>query len=217
MARLVRPDRSCISRSARQGRMSTEGQRFDALNLRRREGKQDGTGESTPADQYRRQYQSRGLARSCGQCRSGTGSRSLERSLRVRSSGRTTDKAAKNLWSEGTSSFRTGLEIAEILADLKLDQDSLVAAILYRGVREGHIQLPAVSQRFGPVVAKLIDGVQRMAAISASLSPRQSLVLGSQARWKPAQDARGHGRRRSRCADQTGRAHLRDPCGENRR
>ncbi|MBU6957509.1 GTP diphosphokinase [Pseudomonas sp. CVAP len=90
------------------------------------------------------------------------------------------DKAAKNLWSEGTSSFRTGLEIAEILADLKLDQDSLVAAILYRGVREGHIQLPAVSQRFGPVVAKLIDGVQRMAAISASLSPRQSLVLGSQ-------------------------------------
>jgi GTP pyrophosphokinase len=88
--------------------------------------------------------------------------------------------AAKNLWSEGTSSFRTGLEIAEILADLKLDQDSLVAAILYRGVREGQIELPAVSQRFGPVVAKLIDGVLRMAAISASLSPRQSLVLGTQ-------------------------------------
>jgi hypothetical protein len=31
------------------------------------------------------------------------------------------------------------------------------------------------------VVSKLIDGVLRMAAISASLSPRQSLVLGSQA------------------------------------
>lgn len=90
------------------------------------------------------------------------------------------DNAAKNLWAEGTSSFRTGLEIAEILADLKLDQDSLVAAILYRGVREGQIQLPAVSQRFGPVVGKLIDGVQRMAAISASLSPRQSMVMGTQ-------------------------------------
>ena len=88
--------------------------------------------------------------------------------------------AAKNLWTEGTSSFRTGLEIAEILADLKLDQDSLVAAILYRGVREGQIQLPAVTQRFGQVVAKLIDGVLRMAAISASLSPRQSMVLGTQ-------------------------------------
>jgi len=74
--------------------------------------------------------------------------------------------AAKNLWSEGSGSFSTGLEIAEILADLKLDQDSLVAAVLYRGVREGQIELAAVSQRFGPVVAKLIDGVQRMAAIS---------------------------------------------------
>ena len=88
--------------------------------------------------------------------------------------------AAKNLWAEGTSSFRTGLEIAEILADLKLDQDSLVAAILYRGVREGQILLPTVSQRFGTVVAKLIDGVLRMAAISTSLSPRQSMVLGTQ-------------------------------------
>src|SRR3990167_3487542 len=45
--------------------------------------------------------------------------------------------AAQNLWSEGSSSFSAGLEIAEILADLKLDQDSLVAAVIYRGVREG--------------------------------------------------------------------------------
>src|SRR3990167_11268005 len=61
--------------------------------------------------------------------------------------------AAKNLWSEGTSSFRTGLEIAEILADLKLDQDSLVAAVIYRCVREGKVPLALVHQRFGPVVA----------------------------------------------------------------
>ncbi|HLD65436.1 MAG TPA: GTP diphosphokinase [Pseudomonas sp.] len=89
--------------------------------------------------------------------------------------------AAQNLWAEGTSSFQTGLEIAEILADLKLDQESLVAAVIYRGVREGKITLAAVHQRFGPVVAKLIEGVLRMAAISASLTPRHSLVLGTQA------------------------------------
>ncbi len=89
--------------------------------------------------------------------------------------------ATQNRWSEGTSSFQTGLEIAEILADLKLDQESLVAAVIYRGVREGKIQLQAVQQRFGPVVAKLIEGVLRMAAISASLNPRQSMVLGTQA------------------------------------
>ena len=42
--------------------------------------------------------------------------------------------AAQNLWAEGNSSFQTGLEIAEILADLKLDQDSLVAAVIYRAL-----------------------------------------------------------------------------------
>lgn len=83
-------------------------------------------------------------------------------------------------WSEDASTFRAGLDIAEILADLKLDQDSLVAAIIYRGVREGKITLAAVHQRFGPVVAKLIEGVLRMAAISASINPRESVVLGSQ-------------------------------------
>ena len=89
--------------------------------------------------------------------------------------------AAKNLWTEGASSFRSGLEIAEILADLKLDQDSLVAAVIYRCVREGKVPLALVHQRFGPVVAKLVEGVLRMAAISASMNPRDSLVLGSQA------------------------------------
>ena len=75
-------------------------------------------------------------------------------------------------WSEDASTFRAGLDIAEILADLKLDQDSLVAAIIYSGVREGKITLAAVQQRFGPVVAKLIEGVLRIAAISASINPR---------------------------------------------
>ena len=89
--------------------------------------------------------------------------------------------AQKNIWAEGNSSFRTGLEIAEILADLKLDQDSLVAAVIYRAVREDKVSLAAVQERFGPVVGKLIKGVLRMAAISNSVNPRDSLVLGSQA------------------------------------
>lgn len=87
----------------------------------------------------------------------------------------------QHIWAEGMSSFRTGLEIAEILADLKLDQESLVAAVLYRAVREGKAELEAVARQFGDQVAKLVEGVLRMAAISASLNPRESLVLGSQA------------------------------------
>ncbi len=52
---------------------------------------------------------------------------------------------ADNSWADGTSSFQTGLEIAEILADLKLDQESLVAAVIYRGVREGKVTLEDVA------------------------------------------------------------------------
>ncbi len=56
-----------------------------------------------------------------------------------------------------------------------------MAAVVYRGVREGKIPLATVQQRCGATVAKLIEGVLRMAAISASLNSRESLVLGSQA------------------------------------
>lgn len=83
-------------------------------------------------------------------------------------------------WGDGSTSFTAGLEIAEILADLKLDQDSLVAAVLYRSVREEKISLDSVRTRFGSVVAKLVEGVLRMAAITASLNPRASVMLGGQ-------------------------------------
>ena len=76
--------------------------------------------------------------------------------------------AAQNIWAEGTSSFQTGLEIAEILADLKLDQESLVAAVIYRGVREGKVQLQTVQQRFGAVVARLIEGVPLLLPVTVN-------------------------------------------------
>ena len=89
-------------------------------------------------------------------------------------------KAAHNIWTVGASSLQVGLEIAQILVELELDQETLVAAILYRTVREGKAPLAEVEQLFGPGVAKLIDGVLRMAAISASLNPRDSVVLNAQ-------------------------------------
>lgn len=74
--------------------------------------------------------------------------------------------------------FFAGLETAEILADLKLDQESLTSAILYRSVREGKLALGQVEEEFGATVAKLIKGVQQMAAISAVQQPTNRAVLG---------------------------------------
>ncbi len=73
--------------------------------------------------------------------------------------------------------FLTGLEMVEILADLRLDQEALLAAMLYRSVREGCLPAKEVRESYGDEVATLIDGVQRMAAISA-LATTDAPVLG---------------------------------------
>ncbi len=84
-----------------------------------------------------------------------------------------------DVWAEqGRNSYRTGLEMAEILAGLGLDQDALVAAILYRGVREKKIAIARVRELFGAPVVYLIDGVLQMAAIGAVLHPTPGSVLG---------------------------------------
>lgn len=88
--------------------------------------------------------------------------------------------AAQNIWPDGSSSLQAGLEIAQILVDLKLDEQTLIAAILYRSVRENKATPKEIEDNFGEEVAKLIDGVLRMAAISASLNPRESVVLNAQ-------------------------------------
>ncbi|MEH6469808.1 MAG: GTP diphosphokinase [Halopseudomonas sp.] len=87
--------------------------------------------------------------------------------------------AKEDVWAEqGSNSYRTGLEMAEILADLGLDQDTLVAAILYRGVRERKLELEQVREAFGRNVASLIEGVLQMAAIGSVLHPTPDSVLG---------------------------------------
>lgn len=75
------------------------------------------------------------------------------------------------VWLSPGSSFRMGLEMADILGDLKLDQATLEAAVLYRAVREGLLSLEEVTKRFGAEVASLIEGVLQMAAISYPLAP----------------------------------------------
>ncbi|MAY72330.1 MAG: GTP diphosphokinase [Halomonas sp.] len=69
-------------------------------------------------------------------------------------------------WLKDGSSFRMGLEMADILGELRLDQTAIEAAVLYRAVREDLIKPEQVAKRFGREVASLIEGVLQMAAIS---------------------------------------------------
>ena len=83
-------------------------------------------------------------------------------------------------WPYGIGCFEIGVEMAEILADLRADGEALAAAVLYRAVREGQLELARVEQHFGERVARLIDGALRMAAISGVLNPTRKAVLGQQ-------------------------------------
>lgn len=85
-----------------------------------------------------------------------------------------------DMWSENSKdAYLTGLEMAQILAELQQDQESLIAAILYRAVREQKIPIADIRKEFGQTIASLIQGVLQMAAIGSRKNPRlESNVLG---------------------------------------
>ncbi|MFT7300574.1 MAG: GTP pyrophosphokinase [Porticoccus sp.] len=83
------------------------------------------------------------------------------------------------VWASTVSSFRTGQEMAEILTELHLyDQDSLVASILYRVVRESRLDIESVQEQFGESVTTLIEGVRKMAVISTLRADGDGDVFG---------------------------------------
>lgn len=81
-------------------------------------------------------------------------------------------------WGDGYTSYLAGLEMAELLADLHLDHEALIAAILYRSVREAKLDEASVIDAFGTDVGDLVDGVRRMAAITELSNNSQETVFG---------------------------------------
>jgi len=81
-------------------------------------------------------------------------------------------------WALESDCFAAGLDIALILAELRVGTDCLLAGILYRAVREGRLDQQRIAATFGSGVAGLIDGVGRMAAISELRSRGDRPVLG---------------------------------------
>jgi GTP pyrophosphokinase len=57
------------------------------------------------------------------------------------------------------------LAVAEILNDLNLDHETIAAAMLHDVVEDTDVTLEQVKAEFGPVIARLVDGVTRMERI----------------------------------------------------
>ena len=67
----------------------------------------------------------------------------------------------------GEPYVRHVLAVASILAELHLDTDTLIAAVLHDTVEDTDVTLDDLRDRFGDDVARLVDGVTKMALISS--------------------------------------------------
>ncbi len=65
----------------------------------------------------------------------------------------------------GEPYFQHSLAVAKILADLRLDHETLAAAILHDVPEDTSVTLEAIEREFGSTVAKLVDGVTKMGQI----------------------------------------------------
>jgi GTP pyrophosphokinase len=59
------------------------------------------------------------------------------------------------------------LEVAVILADLNLDADTIIAAFLHKSLEENGVTGNMIEEQFGRPVALMVEGITRIAGISA--------------------------------------------------
>jgi GTP pyrophosphokinase len=65
----------------------------------------------------------------------------------------------------GISCLQQGLAMADVLADLGVDQETLTAAIIFENVHYAELSLDDVEEQLGPNIAKLVKGIEKMNAM----------------------------------------------------
>ena len=72
----------------------------------------------------------------------------------------------------GEPYFMHPIAVADMLADMRLDQDTVITALLHDTVEDCDVSLDTLQSQFGPSVAQLVDGVTKLSRIG--LQNRQS-------------------------------------------
>src|SRR3954468_13077557 len=86
--------------------------------------------------------------------------------LRIsRAYGLAADAHREQVRKSGESYIQHPLAVAQIVADLGLDDITIVAALLHDAVEDTHITLDDVTAEFGPDVAGIVDGVTKLERI----------------------------------------------------
>ncbi|PJD91302.1 MAG: GTP diphosphokinase [Legionella sp.] len=66
----------------------------------------------------------------------------------------------------GQSCLHQGLAMADLLADLEVDQETIAAAIIFESVHYAGLSIDDVQEQLGSSIAKLVKGVEKMSVIS---------------------------------------------------
>ncbi len=85
------------------------------------------------------------------------------------------DKELKFSGRYRNNTFATGLGMADILAHLHVDEDTLSAALLYRSVREELTTLEEIKRKFGDNVFNLVKGTLAMGKLSELIEKNKRL------------------------------------------
>lgn len=87
----------------------------------------------------------------------------------------TLEKEQQALVPSRNNTFVTGIGIADILAHLYVDEETLSAAVLYRSVREGRTSLEEVEENYGKEVLDLVRGTLAMGRLSELIEQNKRL------------------------------------------
>jgi GTP pyrophosphokinase len=68
----------------------------------------------------------------------------------------------------GDSYFSHPIAVAEIIADLKLDEQSIITALLHDVVEDTDLTLDDINEAFGDEVSRLVDGVTKLGKIDVA-------------------------------------------------
>ena len=68
----------------------------------------------------------------------------------------------------GDPYFSHPLEVAAILTDLKLDDATIVTALLHDVIEDTHITRAEIDQLFGPEIGELVDGLTKIRRSTSS-------------------------------------------------
>src|SRR6202043_1620173 len=77
-----------------------------------------------------------------------------------------TERHHDQLRSSGEPYLSHLLEVAHILADMRLDATTLTAALLHDAIEDTEYPLARIEERFGPEVARLVEGVTKISRLN---------------------------------------------------